>query len=93
MFQRTRTDGLLRFARNDGGEFTAGQEIPRGGQLGETLRCAPAIAACATFDDTAPLAIHLYSYDNAKFYFRNIVTSGSKSYLMKSMGAFYKFFK
>jgi hypothetical protein len=38
-------------------------------------------------------AIHPFFYDNAEFYLRNIVTSGSKSCLMGFMSASYKFYK
>jgi hypothetical protein len=41
----------------------------------------------------APRAIRLFSNDNAEFYERKIVTSKSKSYLMRVMDASYKLFK
>ena len=40
-----------------------------------------------------PHAIHLFANDNAEFYERKIVTSKSKSCLMRFMGASYKLFK
>jgi hypothetical protein len=65
----------------------AGQR-PAGGSPGEILRLRQRPRAMV--EDPATLA---FSNDNAEFYERKIVTSKSKSYLMRFMDASYKLFK
>ena len=48
---------------------------------------------CAAIGGTATSRYPLFSYDNAKFCLRNIVTSKSKSCLMGAMGDSYKLSK
>ena len=80
-------------ARNDGGEFRQRLAV---GQPDETFIMPRALSLeqdCVTVEGPATSSLSKLSNDNAKFYLRNIVTSGSKSCLMGAMGDSYKFSK
>ena len=93
MLQRMRSDGLLRFARNDDEKFIwLNANSPQGRSLAapfSMLRDRHLHDAVNSPGGT----IRVYSHNNAKFYLRNVVTSKSKSYLMLVMGDSHKSFK